>query len=414
MSHMPQDNRLDSTLAFVRDPYGFILKQCGKHHTNMLRTRLLFQDTVLMVGSEAAELFYDSNRFVRKNAMPGRVQKTLTGETGVQGLDDEAHKHRKQLFMSLVTPEKVENLTEITVRQWHTYAGRWETMEHVNLYDEMRESLCRAVCEWAGVPLDEAEVHQRTNELTALFAYAGAVGLRHWWARLARKRAENWAESIIERIRTGQISPPAESAAHLIAFHRDASGNPLSARTAAVELLNVLRPTVAVSVFIVFVAHALHTYPESRQKLETGDNGDIERFVQEVRRYYPFFPTVVARVRKDFEHNGYCFDKGTRVLLDLHGTNHHQGTWETPEVFRPDRFLTLEDNGFKLIPQGGGDPNITHRCPGEPVAVALMKAATRFLMQEIDYTAPPQNLQINRASIPALPHSRFILSNVRR
>ena len=34
----------------------------------------------------------------------------------------------------------------------------------------------------------------------------------------------------------------------------------LDPRIAAVELLNILRPTVAVSVFITFTAHALHQF----------------------------------------------------------------------------------------------------------------------------------------------------------
>src|SRR3546814_9974873 len=65
----------------------------------------------------------------------------------------------------------------------------------------------------------------------------------------------------------------------------------LSPRVAAVELLNILRPTVAVSVFITFTAHALHQLPACRQNLQA-DDGYLECFVQEVRRFYPFFPAV--------------------------------------------------------------------------------------------------------------------------
>ncbi|MCC9165614.1 hypothetical protein LN893_02035 [Pontibacter sp. XAAS-A31] len=47
--------------------------------------------------------FYDSTMFVRTGAIPKRVQKTLLGENGVQTMDDETHKHRKAMFMSLIT-----------------------------------------------------------------------------------------------------------------------------------------------------------------------------------------------------------------------------------------------------------------------------------------------------------------------
>src|SRR3546814_15017346 len=97
----------------------------------------------------------------------------------------------------------------------------------------------------------------------------------------------------------------------------------LSLHVAAVEILNVIRPIVAVGVYITFVAHALHQFPECRRKVEAGDDTSYtEMFVQEVRRFYPFFPAVAALVRREFEWRGYHFPSGRRVILDLYGTNH--------------------------------------------------------------------------------------------
>jgi fatty-acid peroxygenase len=198
------------------------------------------------MGKEAAELFYDPQRFMRRGALPGRIEKTLFGQGGVQGLDDEAHRHRKQMFLSLMTPERIEALRQTTDEWWRRYARKWASMGQVVLYDELPTLLCQAVCAWAGVPLPEAEVSQRTRELTALFDQAGAVGPQHWWARLARKRADRWVARLMEDIRAGRCTPPEQSAAHVIAWHRDLHGDLLHPHVAAVELLNVLRPTVAV------------------------------------------------------------------------------------------------------------------------------------------------------------------------
>src|SRR5690606_9284406 len=104
---------------------------------------------------ETAELFYDQDRFSRRGAAPGRVQKTLFGRGGVQGLDDEAHRHRKQMFMVLMTPERIQHLGELSAEQWRIHARNWESMDRVVLYDEVQEILTRAVCAWAGVPLPE-------------------------------------------------------------------------------------------------------------------------------------------------------------------------------------------------------------------------------------------------------------------
>jgi fatty-acid peroxygenase len=101
----------------------------------------------------------------------------------------------------------------------------------------------------------------------------------------------------------------------------------------------VLRPTVAVSVYIVWTVLALVQHPRCRLRLEGGDERDLRCFLQEVRRHYPFFPAVAGRVKRDVEWHGALLRKGQRALLDLHGTNHDPRTWESPDEFLPERFL---------------------------------------------------------------------------
>ena len=244
----------------------------------------------------------------------------------------------------------------------------------------------------------------------AMFDKAAAFGLGHWWSRLARRRAERWIGNVIEEVRAGRLKPPEESAAWVIATHRDLQDQLLDRHTAAVELINVLRPTVAVAVYITFVAHALYHYPECRRKVESGEDGYAELFVQEVRRFYPFFPSVMARVRQDFEWQGYRCPQGRRVVLDLYGTNHDARTWDAPEEFRPERFRQWDGSAFNFVPQGGGDHHMNHRCPGEWIAIELMKIALDFLARRIRYDVPEQDLRIDYSRLPALPRSRFVIA----
>ena len=413
MPRIPRDKSLDSTLALLRDPYGFIASRCRRYGTDLFQTRLMLQRTICMTGKDAAELFYDPQRFVRGGAAPEPVRATLFGKGGVQGLDDAAHRHRKQMFMSLMTPESVGHLAERSGEWWQAYVHRWVSKGEIVLYDELHEILTRAVCAWAGVPLDEWEVRRRTRELTALFDDAGSVGPRHLWSRLARRRANRWVASVVSSIRAGRCHPPERSPAHVIAWHRDPNDELLSPHVAAVEVINLLRPTVAVAVFIVFIAHALHQSPECRRKLESGEDGYADLFVQEVRRFYPFFPSVMARVRQGFEWKGYHFPQGRWVILDLYGTNHDARTWEAPDEFRPERFRQWDGSPFNFIPQGGGDHHVNHRCPGEWIAIELMKVALDFLAGRIEYDVPEQDLRINSSRLPALPRSRFIIRNVK-
>ena len=414
MPQIPRDRMPDSTLALGRDPYGFVAKRCRQHGTDLFQTRLLFQKTICMTGRDAAAIFYDTTRFARAGAAPLRLQKTLFGQRGVQTLDGEAHRRRKHMFLSLMSPQHIARLGDLADHEWRAYAQRWSAMDRVVLYDGVREILCRAVCAWSGVPLEEAEVGRRTRELTALFEQAGAVGPRHWWGRWARRKDEAWIGRLIEQIRAGEVRVAEDSAAHAVAWYRDLDGELLDPRVAAVELLNVLRPTVAVAVYLVFVAHALQAYPECRRQLVEGGEDGVEPFVQEVRRFYPFFPSVLAVVREDFEWRGYRFREGTRVILDLYGTNHDARQWHAPAEFRPERFREWDGDPFNFVPQGGGDHAANHRCPGEWIAIDLMKRAATMLTRTIGYDVPAdQDLAIDFQRLPALPKSGFIISHVR-
>lgn len=412
MTRIPRDPSPDSTLALLRDPYGFVQKRCRHFRSDLFETRLLLRRTICMSGPEAAQLFYDPSRFVRQGAMPERVRRTLLGRGGVQGLDGAAHAHRKQMFMSLMSPEQIAALGQQFAQELRLRAETWGSVGQVVLYDELHEVLTRAVCAWSGVPLQEAEVGRRTRDLTAMFDAAGAVGPRHWRSRLARRRSEAWIAGILKQVRAGRLTPPPSSALAVIALHRDLDGKPLFPRIAAVEVLNVLRPTVAVSVFIVFVAHALHRHPESRQRLQAGEAGYADLFVQEVRRFYPFFPAVMARARCDFDWKGYHVPKGVRVMLDLHGTDHDPRSWDAPEEFRPDRFRTWNGSPFNFVPQGGGDHDHGHRCPGEWITKELMKVAVDGLARHIAYEVPEQDLRIDMSRLPALPRSRVLIRRV--
>ncbi|MBM7694530.1 cytochrome P450 [Peribacillus deserti] len=93
-------------------------------------------------------------------------------------------------------------------------------MEKIILFDEIQEILCRAACQWAGVPLKESELKQTADDFGAMVDAFGAVGLRHWQGRRARKRTEKWISRVIEKIRAHKLQSKAGTAANAKAYHR--------------------------------------------------------------------------------------------------------------------------------------------------------------------------------------------------
>lgn len=413
MATIPRDRSVDSTLAFRRAGYRFISNRCERHGSDIFETRLLLERTICMRGRPAAVLFYDNERFARHGAAPKRAQKTLFGQGGVQDLDGAAHRERKAMLMSLMTPAAIRELAQIFAEQWQNHVDVWSGRNRVVLHDEIGVLLLRAVCAWAGVPLRESEVRQRRDDQRAMIEAPVLIGPRYWRGKLARVRSERWLQNLIERVRTSALPAPAGGALQVLADHRDPQGRLLPAQVAAVDLLNIIRPTVAIDRFIAFAALALHQHPEWRERIRTQEDA-AELFVQEVRRFYPFFPTAAARVRQSFEWQGYYFPRGRRVLLDLYGTDHHPDLWADPERFYPERFRGWTGDAFSLIPQGGGDHYSHHRCAGEWITIELMKVAVRELTTGMRYDVPKQDLTVSLRQQPALPASGFVMTNVRR
>ncbi|KHE67776.1 cytochrome P450 [Halobacillus sp. BBL2006] len=408
---VPKDRTIDNTIALFKDGYEFVPKRVQSHHLDVYETRLLGEKVALISGEEGAKLFYDTDRMNRNGALPSRVLKTLFGEDAIQTMDGDAHTHRKLLFMSLMTPEALENLRELTTTYWERFTGKWQGMKKVVLYDEVRELLCRTACEWAGVPLTEKEVDKRTRDLSNMIDGFSAIGPKHIESRKARKRSEKWIEDLIKKIREGKLELKEGTALYEMAVHRDLDGQLLDTRMAAIELLNVIRPLIAISKFLTFGAVAFEDYPETKPQVAEDDDY-LFHFAQEVRRYYPFVPFLGARVDHDFTWQQYPFKEGQLVIIDIYGTNHDPKLWEKPDEFQPERFQDWKGGLFDLIPQGGGDYYKGHRCPGEWPTLEVLQASFRFMSKHLHYTVPKQDYSYNLRKMPALPKSGFIMKNV--
>lgn len=400
----------DSTLPLLLEGYEFARSRARRLGGDLFETRLAGLPITCMTGPGAAEAFYDAGHVSRRRAVPRPTLTLLQDFGSVQGLQGAPHEHRKAMFLELMTRERLDDLRRIARREWREAARRWSATGEAVVDDEAALVLCRAVCAWSGVPLDEREELSRARDLRALYDGAGSVGPRNVRGQLARRRCERWATDVVRRVRRGEIDPPDDSAAAVISRHADLAGVPLPEGTAAVELLNVLRPTVAVGRFVTFAALALAEHPEWRERV-AGDEGPAHRFVQEVRRTAPFFTAITGRVETPFTFGGRSFSPGDWLMLDIYGTNRDPRSWEDPDRFDPDRFEGREPTPYDLIPQGAGVFETGHRCAGEWATIALLEVAVTTIAR-LDWRLGEQNLTVDLRRMPAKPRSGVVLHDV--
>jgi fatty-acid peroxygenase len=336
----------------LREGYLWLPRRLQSSGGAPVRTRLGAMSVTGLTGSAALEFFYDENHVRRRGAIPRPILSTLFGHGAVHTLDGPQHRERKAMFLSLMSPHAVGPLVTRTADAWDETAATWPQRQDVVLFDEAARILTRAVCAWSGISVPKEQIPPLAADLVVLVDGFATAGPRHW---RARRRREAWLADVVRQVRSGSVFAPVGSALEVISHRRGPDGEVREPATAAVELLNVLRPTVAICWFVAFAAHALHLHPQYRAVLRGGDPAFAAAFTHEVRRFYPFVPFIGGRAVTDLHWRGEEIPAGSTVFVDLYGQNHDESLWPQPYRFLPERFLNRPIGAFDLVPQGGGD-----------------------------------------------------------
>ena len=386
----------------LRHGYGGVeLDRRARAGGDTYATRMLGRKAVVVRGTAGAELFYDETAVRRTGAIPFPLRGLLFGRGAIHGLDDEAHDVRKQLFFEILAPERVHALMASTTARLEERVAGW-TDRSVRVYDELVEVYGQSVIEWAGLDESPDSARRWSHELARIVDGFGGDPKAYPRGWVARVRGDRWARRHVQAVRHGRHLPPADSALALLA------ASELDDTTAAVELLNVLRPTVAVAWLGAWAALYLDEAPRWRAELRSPTTGTHHvAFGEEVRRCTPFVPVLAGKIRRPVRHEGIALHEGERIVLDVWGTDQASGQWQEPGTFSPERFLREEPGPFDFLPQGGGLPT-GHRCPGEPFTVLLLAETVRVLAG-VDHRVASSH-QVDLARMPTLPEDGLLLA----
>lgn len=396
------------TVRLLRDGYRAVSRlREANGGADWFRARMLGRRALVVRGEDAVRTFYDPDLVTRTGAIPAPIRLLLFGPGAVHGLNGEAHARRKRIFLSIVDRAAVDRLAEEVARRLDDATAGWPSSGSVRLFDELVQVYGPAVLRWAGTGAEGPEVQRISRELAKIVDGFGVAGTAYPRAWLARFRTTRWARRLVREVRDGVRRPEEGTPLARLAAERD-----LPATVAGVELLNILRPTVAVAYFGAYAAQALESQPAWKDRLARGRSADLRAFEHEMRRWYPFTPLLTGRLLQDFEWGGTRFPRRSFLALDVLGTNRDPRAWPDPDSFRPERFVDREPNPYEYVPQGGGDPATGHRCPGEPLAVGILEVTLRTLAR-LDFEVSPEGRTVPMRRVPSLPPHGLEIRNVR-
>ncbi|XP_040988470.1 cytochrome P450 736A117-like [Juglans microcarpa x Juglans regia] len=142
----------------------------------------------------------------------------------------------------------------------------------------------------------------------------------------------------------------------------------------------------------------------------------LKAVIKETFRMHPPIPLLVPREStQSVKLQGYDIAAGTQVIVNAWAIGRDPTSWDEPEEFHPERFLTtsidVKGHDFQLIPFGAG----RRSCPGIPFALTIIELVLANLVQKFDWALPNeasgQDLDMSE-SIGLTIHRKFPLTAV--
>ena len=142
----------------------------------------------LVRGSKGVDLFYNTKRMMREEAMPLPVRGPLFGAGAVHGTDDDVHLARKANFVKVVYDDaQIERFKPIIEDEIRKMVQTWGRREG-NVYDDTVVAYGRAVLKWAGVPGSDADLDPWAKRLGQIVEGFGHMPAGHTLAWVNRAR----------------------------------------------------------------------------------------------------------------------------------------------------------------------------------------------------------------------------------
>jgi len=331
------------------------------------------------------------------------------GEHSLLTLDEGRHMSQRKLLLPPFHGESVRRYIEVMAEATEHEVARWPVGEEIELRPRMQaitlEVILRAVF---GVRDGERmdlfreripPLGETTSVLNWLPFFERDLGGLTPAARFRRALAavdELIYAEIAERrlaaaertsVRTGHRPALAhgderDDVLSLLLRARHEDGSPMTDTELRDELMTLLtagHETTATGLAWAF--ERLLRTPEVLERLRASldDDDYVDAVVKETLRVRPVIVDVARKLTRDTEVAGYHLPAGTLVLPAIAVLHARPDLYESPEEFRPERFLNGAPESYAWIPFGGG----VRRCIGASFAQVEMRTVLREVLRRV-------------------------------
>jgi cytochrome P450 len=412
---------LGDTIAFVRDPAGFLQKRASELGP-VFRIHVFGASTACFVGPEAFSLVLDDQNVARAGANPPHVEELFNPEA-VPFLDGAKHRRRKRLLMQAFTPEALEEYLPTMEQVIDRYAERWSRLGRFSWVPELN-AMGFAIAGSLFVGADP-QVDDRRIEMAFDRFAAGLLSLpvRLPFTPFTRAlRARTWLLGLIDRAIDEHEKRPGNDVLSRLLAARE-GGERLARDEVRIETFHFFAAYAAVIGGLSFLAQCLGRNSEVRRRAREEirrvapgaplgmaalrDLKYLDRVCKESRRVAPVLPiTFFGKVVRECTFDGVRIPAGHKAVGCIGATLQDGSIYPDPKRFDPDRWLEASDRQQKAwIPHGGGLHAEGHRCAGEALATLMLKAFALRMLRRFEWSASEDDAAPTRGKIFATPAS---------
>jgi cytochrome P450 len=382
-------------------PYGWMLRR-WRRYGDVFSSRFPIFGRVVYVAdpAEVKRVFTgDPTRFHAGEANTLALGDAL-GEHSLLTLDEERHMSQRKLLLPPFHGESVRRYVDVMAEATAQEVASWPLGKEMELRPRMQaitlEVILRAVF---GVRDGErmdlfreripplGELSSVLNWLPLFERDLGGLTPAARFRRAIAKVDELIYAEIAERRATADGEGRGDDVLSLLLSARHEDGSPMTDVELRDELMTLLtagHETTATGLSWAF-ERLLRTPRVLRRLTASLDDDDyLDAVVKETLRVRPVIVDVARKLTRDTEVAGWQLPAGTLVLPAIAVLHARPDLYESPEEFRPERFLEAGAESYAWIPFGGG----VRRCIGASFAQVEMRTVLREVLKRVRLSAP--------------------------
>jgi cytochrome P450 len=382
-------------MKFQRRPA--VMMEAARKEFGDVWTLSLMGGTHFVVVSDPAliEQIFTADRAVLHTG--SSTGKPVMGARSVIMLDEADHVAMRKLLEPVFDSERLDRYGAMTERIAEEEIASWPTGEAFPLLPRMEHITLNVIMSAIFGVTEAPRQAPLRKRINAMVAWGGSrVRMARLHASQRRGKPppsslgtvrEPLDAKVFEVIEEARSDPRLEERDDILAILLKArfdDGSPMSEEDLRDTLVTLMiQGHASTADGLSWAMERLMRHPEAherlRAELETGSDEYLDAVVKETLRDRPPLPIGTRITNERYELGGYDLEPGTLIAPCIYLVHHHEGVYDEPHVFRPERFLEKPPGKYTWIPFAGG-----HRaCLGGYFAMREMKVVLRTLMRSV-------------------------------